>query len=101
MLEVSSLRQSHVLADEMSGRVDLLLHILITMYDQECGSRDGQTVCVGFLRSATSNVEANIRKARNGERAWQLLEELYQKRDWQEKYLRDERGLCALSAFRL
>lgn len=73
----------------MIDRTHLLLYILTEMFDVECGTELKEKVDVHLLKAATDEIEPDIRRLKNGERAWTLLCELYAVREQQERYLRE------------
>ena len=69
------------------------------MFEQHCGSDESQLLDVSLLRAGTEEMEVHIRSCKNGERAWNLLCELYNVREQEERYLREEISTC-LRSFR-
>ena len=74
----------------ITERVFLLVHIVARMYHILCGADLKTRVTVEFLRDAVNEVQAKILRLENGERAWQLWQQVLSVRAVEEQYLNGE-----------
>ena len=61
------------------------------MFGMRCGVNQ-EPLNVKFLRDATLEIEVKIKRMKNGKRSWDLLGQLYNKREVEEDFLRGGRS---------
>ena len=71
-------------------RVFLLDHMLARMYHTLCGADRKTRVTAEFVEDGVNNIQAKILRLENGERAWQLWQQVLSVRAIEEKHLSGE-----------
>ena len=73
-------------------RIELMLHILINLheYDPAANGDVGSATSVATLRASTDKAESILRSVKDAERVRPHLAEVYEAREFQEKFLRGD-----------